>query len=301
MQTTSTTLFASVAAALLTLASTGHAQSMSGGRTFSKTYGNTIAGVYSGGGGSFAAVKSTQYVPSTGSGWIVTAPYWHTKLAASGNAHAFADIRLLGNWARAGEFRISLAAESNTKKDNLGRTMSTTCKSSGVVYLRVGNSVLWNSSVNTMFSGISSMRLQIMTSSMVVALGGSASQLTARAYGRVRAAIYVNIDPCKAKVRLNGEAAVSGDTTATTAAIGLMKPVSVTFSFSIKEQKLDANGTTAQPGLNATTTWGRAGNLIFHRGAMGSTINAYAIQPTSIPVSSTLAYWSFPYAWTLLF
>ncbi len=300
MQTTTAALFAPVAAALLTLASAGHAQNMSLTRTYSKSFGDSDAGVYTYGTGYIAAGKSTRYVPSSGSGWIVTAPYWETTLAASGSTRAVADLRFLGSSGRAGDFRMNLAAVGTVKTSTLGRLMGTSCYSSGSVYLRVGNSVLWNSSFSTGFSGRSTIRLRFMTPTLTVPVGAGVALLSGRAYGRVRAALDGTFDPCKAKVRFNGEAAVSGNGSASATVISLLMYANLSFSFYANEQKLDANWTTAQPDINATTTWGRSGNLIFHRGAMRGLIKIDAMLPPFIPVSTTLANWSVPYASTRL-
>lgn len=299
MTTPKNTMICLTAAALLSLTALGRAQNMSASGTFSKSYGDSDAGVYVYANTYVSAGLSKNYIASSGTGWTIV-PYWQTTMAASGSGRVLADLKFLGSSKRAGEFKMYLVAAGVVYQSTLGVVTGTTCTSNGSVYLKVAGSVVWNTAFTTSFTGRSTLRLSLMAPTLVVPLGGGLAVLNGQAYARVRAAMDGTFDPCAGQVRLNGEAAVSGDGSASATVISLLLFANATVSFYAQEQKIRANSLTAQPGIGMPYTWGRAGNLLFISGAMRGLVELNAMLPPFIPISTTLADWSKPLTYTQL-
>lgn len=289
----STKLVALTASLTLGLLATVPAQSISLSRSYARNFGDSDAGAYVYATGHVAAARSTRYVSGSGGSGLSLAPHYETSLGASGSGKAYADVKFLGSARRAGEFRMNLSALAKLKTRPFGGGLiNSTCSSSGSVYLRVGNTVLWNSAFSTTFAGRATVRYQIMTPTLVVPVGAGLALLSGRAYGRVRAEMNGTFDPCRARVQMDGEAAVSGDASASVTVISLLMFASTNAVFYVNEQEINASFLKGEPGINANTTWGRAGSLIFYRGAMRGYIDIDAYLPPFIPVSTRIVDWS---------
>lgn len=278
------------AAALLAIPSLGSAQNMSINRVYSNTWGNSDASVNVYANGYASAGLSSRWVSTGGSG-MVASPYTETTVAGSAGGRVLADLSFLGTKRRAGEFRINGSALGIQRRYTNGSTSYTTAVSAGSVYLRVGNSVLWNSSFVPYFSGRANVRLQVMVPTLVVPLGAGIAVLNGRAYGRMRAAMDITFNPFAGQARLSGEAAASGDGSATATVISLLVFANASVSFYANEQKLVANSLTANPGIGGAT-WGRSGSVDFVSGSMRGLLTISAMLPPLIPINSTLANWS---------
>jgi hypothetical protein len=277
---------ATLSLATLTLATSAAAQgSKSWTWNYGKTYGDSDAGVTVGARGSYAAkfTSSIKYLYGY---------FRYDQLSANASGYVYADLRLLGSRSRAGMFSMSLNANADVFRKTNGQFINHTCKSNGGMVLTVGNSVVWSGSLSTVFGKSANLQLRIASPTIYVPMpSGGVMRVKGNAYGRVNGFIAGVIDPCNAKVLVNGSLGVSGHGTVSVTAWDLIFNASVSASFYANDQRLSASLLTVQP-ANLGSTWGKTGSLRLYSGSMRGYIKLSAILPPIIPVSFTLVNWS---------
>jgi hypothetical protein len=267
--------------------------------TIDRSYGDSDAGVVVHTDAALSASFSSQ-TKTSGSGQYVR--IWREdSLMGYGRGNAWADLRFLGARQRAGDFRlVALAAATIERHPSTGAIQNSSCNQYGSVYLKIGSTVLWDWTLGATFAANSDYRLRLAAPSLVVPVGAGLAVLNGNLYGRIRASLSASFTPCSGRIWVNGFAAASGDASASATVISLLLFADFEGTFGCSEQKIEFNGFTVQPGLNASTTWGRGGSVWFRSGSMVGHVEVDAMLPPFIPISTTLANWSKSYQATRL-
>ncbi len=224
------------------------------------------------------------------------------RVSAYARCAALADLRFLGTRKRAGYFRLAMKAEGMVARSANKRIyVGSSCSSSGRDFLRAGNTVLWDWKLLPNFGASSTYRVRIMSPYVLVPLPMGVLALNGKAYGRIRASVTAQFNPCAGRVNMNGDAAVSGDGRVSAGyfsawGVGWVDEA----TFYAQEQRLELRNLTVQPGINGKLSGaGRTGFVFLHRGAMRgyvklkALVNVFVIIGVAVvPISKTLVNWS---------
>jgi hypothetical protein len=280
----------SILLAATALALPAAAQYVNVSQSYSRSYGDGDAGAAFYANGVQSASLTSETVWSGG-----TFGYWrrvdHLAGVAIGRAHA--DLHFLGESKRAGEVRCVTAVTSDVTRTLSGTPIGYDCRSSSSVYLKLGDSVLWNWSFNGGFTAGADYRLRILVPYLVLPIGPGVIALSGRAYARVHGSLAATFDPCAARARIDGAMAIQGDASASAFVISLCAAAGFNGGFVVDDQTLELNDLTAQPGAGMPYTWGRTGSAVVRSGAMRADLEVEAFFPLPpFYLSSTLAEWS---------
>ena len=213
------------------------------------------------------------------------------RFIANASASAYADLRLLGERKRAAYFRANLGVNATLLTTTSGSPVSNSCSNSASIYMKVGNTVLWNWSGGSVFDAHRDYRIRIMTPTLVVWFGGGALVAKASGYGRINTDLRCTIIPCWGYVRMNGNARVSGNGYFSASAYTILAAASINGTFVCNDQRLEARDFTVFPRTTQLSEWVN-GLVRLHSGSMRGYIKLSAILPPFIPVSTTIANWS---------